>query len=69
MSPILKSTITSSEHRYLNLVFTVKAVQLKDLFFLSKNIAKWMLLSMDNDFNENPIAVIGDHFILRLDYL
>lgn len=68
MSLILKSTIIFSEHRYLNLVFTVKAVQLKDLFFLSKNIAKWMLLSMGNDFNENCIAV-GDCFILQLDYL
>lgn len=71
VSHILKSSITFYEHRYLNLVFVVKTVQLKNLFFLSTNIAKWMLLSMGNDFQyyENRIAVIDDHFILQLGYL
>lgn len=61
-----KSSITFYEHRQLNLVFIVKTVQLKTLFFLSKNVAKWMLLNVGNIFQyyENHIAVIGDHFIL-----
>jgi len=71
VSHTLKSTITFYKHRYLNLGFVVKTVQLKYLFFLSKNLAKWMLLSMGNDLQYcgNHIAVIGDHFTLQLDYL
>ena len=64
-----KSTISFYDHRNLNLVLIVKTAQLENLFFLSKNIAKRMLLSMGNDFQyyENRIAVIGDRFILQLD--
>lgn len=67
MAHILKNTLTFYEHRFLNLVSIVKTIQLKNLFFLSKNIAKQMLLCMGNDFqyHENHIAVIGDHFILQ----
>lgn len=66
-----KSSITFYKHRYLNLGFIVKTAELKNLFSLSKSIAKWIRLNMGNNFQyyENRIAVTGDHFILQLDYL